>query len=272
VISGADRFKNPEERLKAGTMESSRLKLDRAWEHLTSLEDEVEAFLKREPYEFDWRFDGNLRIMYIFVTPTEELPVKWAIVLGDILHNLNSALDHLVCSLARLSDSEDDCTATEFPVFTGRAGFEGKKERALRGVPEEAQGIIEELQPFNSGEDPTMHVLEVLRRFYNIDKHRRLHLVVGNLREAHYTPTHPDVVPIRMHAGPIRGRTELAAFHAPPHVEDIQRIDTDVSFDVVIDEPIGPEDFQTPNISTGMRSIHRWISTKVLPRFERFFA
>lgn len=222
------------------------------------------------PYEFDWRFNENLRVMNIFVTPTEEPPAKWGIVLGDVLHNLSSALDHLVCSLARVTDPEDQCTTTEFPIFTDKAKFEAKKERALRRVPEGAQGVIEELQPFNSGENPPMHVLELLRRFYNIDKHRRLHLVVGNLKEAHYTPTHPDIEPMRIHAGPIRDRTELAAFYAPPHVEDVQRIDTDISFDIVIDEPIGPEDFQTPNISTGMRSIHWWISTEVLPKFERF--
>lgn len=236
-----------------------------------SLEDEVEAFLKRKPYVFDWKFDENLRVMYIFVTPTEEPPAKWAIVLGDILNNLNSALDHLVCSLARLNDPEHDCRATEFPIFTDKAKYEVKKERVLRGIPEEAQSIIGELQPFNSGENPAMHVLEVLRHFCNIDKHRRLHLVVGNLRESHYTPNRPDIEPMRMHAGPIRGRTELAAFYAPPHVEDVQQVDTDVSFDIVIDEPIGPGEFQTPNISTGMRSIHWWISTEVVPRFERFF-
>jgi hypothetical protein len=190
---------------------------------------------------------------------------------GDVLHNLNSALDHLVCSLARLTDETDDCATTEFPIFTAQDAFERKRSRLLANVPPDAQRIIEELQPFQSPEDPDAHVLEILRRFYNIDKHRRLHLVASNAREALYTPSHRDIEPIRMYVGPVRGRTELAALHVPLHIEGMGKVDIDATFDVVIDERVGPEEFQTPNISDGLRSIHYWISSEIVPRFESFF-
>lgn len=255
----------------APTLESTHLKLDRAWKHLTGLEDEVGAFLKRRPHEFDYHFDENLRIFYVWVTPTEQPPSQWSIVVGDVLHNLNSALDHLVCSLARLTYEADECLTTEFPIYTDRDLFEKKRNRLLANVPLDAQKVIEQLQPFQSPEDPSAHVLEILRRFYNIDKHRRLHLVASNAREALYTPSHPDIEPLRMYVGPVRQRTELAALHVPRHVEGIGNVDIDAVFDVVIDEQIGPEDFQTPNISDGLRSIHYWISNEIVPRFEGFF-
>lgn len=253
------------------TLESTHLKLDRAWQHLTPLEDEVEEFLRRRPHEFDYRFDDNLRIFYVWVTPTEQPPPQWSIAVGDVLHNLNSSLDHLVCSLAHLADPEDECRTTEFPIYTTQELFESKRARLLANVPQRAQGLIEELQPFRSPDDPETHVLEILRRFHNIDKHRRLHLVASNAREALYTPPHPDIEPIRMYVGPVRERTELAAFHVPRHVEGIGKVNIDAVFDVVIDERIGPEDFQTPNISDGLRSIHYWISSQIVPRFEPFF-
>lgn len=209
------------------SLQSTRLKLDRAWQHLTALEDDVEAFLRRRPHKFDYRFDDNLRIFYVWVTPTEHPPPEWSIAVGDVLHNLNSALDHLVCSLAQLADEADECRTTEFPIYTTQEAFEGKRQRLVANVPPEAQDIIEELQPFRSPDDPNAHILEILRRFYNIDKHRRLHLVASNAREASYTPSHPDIEPIRMYVGPVRDRMELAAFHVPRQVEGIAKVDID---------------------------------------------
>ncbi len=253
------------------SLESTHLKLDRAWQHLTALEDKVEEFLRRGSHEFDYRFDENLRMFYVWVTPTEKPPPQWSIEVGDVLHNLNSALDHLVCSLARLTVADDECRTTEFPIYTTRDLFESKRQRALVNVSQEARDIIEELQPFQAPDNPDMHILEILRRFHNIDKHRRLHLVASNARQALYTPSHPDIEPIRMYAGPVRQRTELAAFHVPRHIEGIGKVDIDAVFDVVIDEPVGPLDFQTPNISDALRSMHYWISSEIVPRFEPFF-
>lgn len=257
--------------MTASSLESTHLKLDRAWDHLTGLEGQFEEFLQRRPHEFDSRFDENFRIFYVWVTPTEQPPVEWSIVVGDVLHNLNSALDHLVCSLARLTDAADECRTTEFPICTDPGSFDSRRRRALANVPREAQDIIEELQPFQSPEDPTTHILEVLRRFYNIDKHRRLHLVASNAREVLFSPSHRDIEPIRLYVGPVRHRTELAAFHVPRHVEGTVNVSVDATIDVVIDERIGSEDYQTPNISEGLRAIHYWMSSRIVPRFERFF-
>ncbi|MFN2588544.1 MAG: hypothetical protein ABR613_10565 [Actinomycetota bacterium] len=249
-----------------------KAKLDRAGEHFNALNDVVQPFLKRRPYRFTDYFDPNLRIYYLYVEPTEEMPREIGVIMGDVLHNLHSALDHTICALARVHDPMCECTTTEFPIYTDAKEYRKKVGRTLRGVPEGAKAVIEQLQPFNCGDDPNLHILELLRRFSNVDKHRSLHVALGALQAATIkAPRDLGLQPIRFNAGPIEGRTEIAALYVPPHVNSVVEMKVDGAIHVVIDEGKGLwPDNQRALLDDTLYAMFEWIGAKVLPQLEPF--
>jgi hypothetical protein len=111
------------------------------------------------------------------------IPVDWAVILGEAIHDLRSALDQAVYWLT-VDWTGRPLKGTQFPVYTRKANFEqwSKKQRAwsssggmykIRGIGPGPQAFIEALQPYP----------QRFRRFYcwdvravhdlwNQDKHR----------------------------------------------------------------------------------------------------
>lgn len=108
------------------------------------------------------------------------------LLVGDCIHNMRAALDHLVYEVIgrnpdRPPGAPDD--KTQFPICDTSQGFQRQLERGrMRGAPAGAIEEIKALQPYNrrnATPDHTQHVLWVLNRLENIDKHRRLALTAG---------------------------------------------------------------------------------------------
>jgi hypothetical protein len=96
-------------------------------------------------------------------------------MIGDFLHNLRSALDHIAFALAGTKAGDK----TMFPVAHDRTWFESKAvPNKLDGVPARAVTLIRSLQPYHRGEPSRyFHPLWVLNRLNSIDKHQRHHLL-----------------------------------------------------------------------------------------------
>lgn len=110
-----------------------------------------------------------------------------ATIVGDIVANTRDALDHIYGVLA-----PDERRA--FPIFTRdplAADAEGgvvrrwnRFEQDCRQMRTIASALVEDVQPIRRfpqfpGTDP----LAVLQRMSNADKHRTLHVIVGQIRE-----------------------------------------------------------------------------------------
>ena len=88
----------------------------------------------------------------------EQTIVKWSeggrplfrvsMMIGNIIHNLRSTLDHLVCALAKRSNP--DCSRTAFPVYSDAGEYAKRDSRTTQGVPADAIEMIDRLQPFNT--------------------------------------------------------------------------------------------------------------------------
>lgn len=120
-------------------------------------------------------------------------PLIIGLLIGDCVHNLRSALDHIVYALiwtnpARLGRPPSE--KAMFPICDTRQGYlhQIKQLKRLDGIPETVAALIETLQPYHNREkglDHTLHPLWVLNKLENIDKHRRLNLASGVARHAH---------------------------------------------------------------------------------------
>lgn len=158
----------------------SQAKIDRAFEHLRVLEREMPTYIKENsPYALRASpVDPQTGWCTLTIIPDEPPKPRFGIILGDVMHNLRSALDYIVTALL----DRNGVTVTiqhEFPIFLDPQLYRQKVGTAaavsarspLRGVTD-GFDVIEQCQPYhrkpNPREDPLWHV----HRFNNADKHR----------------------------------------------------------------------------------------------------
>jgi len=163
----------------------SRMKLDRAQQQLLALDHTLIAFAEREPYRLVERVDvhdGDGLADYAYVV-TDLRPTRpeWAVQIGEILHNLRSALDYLVYASATKHS-----WTTQFPIFHRKRDWDAKSQPMLRHVPRRYVEIVEAAQPYTLRE-PQEHLLSKLNYLSNTDKHRLLNTTATALTEAEPT-------------------------------------------------------------------------------------
>jgi hypothetical protein len=179
----------------------------------------MKEFIESDRYGHRVEFDPDTMELVVSALVREPCPLEWGVLVGEILHNLRSALDHLVWELVILETGEapkprkpGSTTKTGFPIFETPGGYDGDRgERLmLHGVGAPARALIRSEQPFHTGEDvasPLWH-LHVLSNF---DKHRTLHVTGASLHRLQliYPPMPPDVrIKIRILESPEPGPIE----------------------------------------------------------------
>jgi hypothetical protein len=154
-----------------------QLKVERAEQHIAALSLELDAFLQSGPYRVEATHDAKTRKLVYFVAAAEPVPDSVALIAGDAIQNLMSALDHLayqiVCSDTR--GKPPDLSGIYFPIADDAAKYEANKRTQLKGASQETFQRIDAVKPYRGGKDP----LWALKRLNNIEKHRLL-LAVGS--------------------------------------------------------------------------------------------
>ena len=122
--------------------------------------------------------DGSKQV-WIYRGVTPNAPIEWSIMLGEILYNLRSALDHLVWQLV-LANGQTPGRHNEFPIAVDDQTWLQEKSRALKGTSSRHEAMIGHLQPYTGGINLPFDVsmLKVLNDLNNIEKHRHLILAV----------------------------------------------------------------------------------------------
>jgi hypothetical protein len=167
-------------------------KLSWAENHLERLEHAIAEFGGRHPYTARKlvEHDDEVRWVLEFTEPPDP---AWALIVGDVLYNLRSALDHLA---GALNPPRNRYTAMfpivrekvwEFPLIDGQNDEPTRQRKrwdsATGEMRPEAVAIIKDLQPTNLDEYPgQFHLLDVLNRLSNKDRHRQLLVHLTGLR------------------------------------------------------------------------------------------
>jgi hypothetical protein len=166
-------------------LESASVKFERAKVHRKALDDDLGRVFNGRTYRIvpDIYDDGRRHVFRAKNPPTPN--PEWSAILGDCVHNLRSALDHVAYQLAAQPNLR-----TQFPIRnrppTKRRWF--RKRRILPdisgGVSDDVRRALEAVQPYNRRD--LNHGLDLLSLLDNIDKHRDL-IVVASASEAHIT-------------------------------------------------------------------------------------
>src|SRR6266542_5879088 len=164
-------------------LDGVRAKIERATEHFKALEADLLPRVHDQPYTVSHYRNPDTGWNVLRPQPFADFPVASAVVLGELIHDLRSALDHLVWQLV-LSNRQVPNWKNQFPIFShGTMADWGKKQgkarqkdwRAmLRGVHPGDVALIKSLQPYKRRHRETFSALEVLADFSNVDKHRTL--------------------------------------------------------------------------------------------------
>jgi hypothetical protein len=165
--------------LMGATVEGIVAKVHRVDESIQNLDAEFTRFAK-DNYRIEGKFDLESRRYRFRAVGSGVAPLRFAVLTGEIIQHLRSALDHLVTQLAEVGPGGGDPAKLEFPICLNEKQFKNASEYGkLRGIPGDAFKIVESWQPYRTS-DPAEHsTLWVLHDLNRIDKHRLLLVVVA---------------------------------------------------------------------------------------------
>jgi hypothetical protein len=149
-----------------------RVKIERAKQHFADLEAARDRFIKSNPYSLGKKPDpkpGHEGCNLWFMTRIDPIPTEIAMLVGDAIHNIRSALDHLACQLVFASGNSIS-DQTSFPIFKGTQINEPSFARKVQGMSQAAQDIRSS-EPYKNGKG---HTLWVLHELDIADKHHGL--------------------------------------------------------------------------------------------------
>src|SRR6266576_6063457 len=126
-------------------------RLDRAKEHLNTLNREFDAFMEYDaettrPIALDLNHEEGKGVIRWLVAA--DSPLRWSVILGEFFYCLRSSLDHLAWQLV-LASRGTPTSRTEFPVFKEETEFDRKAPVKMAGMSRPIRALIRELQPWN---------------------------------------------------------------------------------------------------------------------------
>ena len=153
-------------------------KTNRAKTRLSQLKLEIDRYMSRPEVKERIKvesFDEEKTLK--FRLESADYPhefVGWSVTIGEIVHNLRSALDHLVWQLVRDNGGQPS-EANMFPIVSlaNRDDWERISKNKLKGVSDEMKERIKGIQPFAVLAPYDVTALSKLSHLSNVDKHRR---------------------------------------------------------------------------------------------------
>ena len=101
-----------------------RRKLARAYSQLEYIQAQMDAYWKRKPVAAVSRFNEDATEYSSYLRIIEPPPIEWAVVFGEAVHNMRSALDHAIYQLT-IAHSGKILPMTGFPIFIEMDRFFG---------------------------------------------------------------------------------------------------------------------------------------------------
>jgi hypothetical protein len=243
-------------------------KIKRADDNIKPLYEQVIAWSKRDDYRFVTESKNKGAKHIVRVQTDEIIPSEWALMVGDFVHNLRSALDHLVHQLVTYNRGTVT-TRTAFPIFADATKYRQGITGQINGVPGMCVAKFLSLQPhFRSRNAPTLDPLWWIHELDRIDKHRLLHVVAAVPREGSFNiPPHLVGSTIRLWRRPVEHGTVIAEIYplTPQAEVDVYR---KLTLNVTIQETKNTPILVLPTAIEAMRGAAREAVRRLGPFVE----
>ncbi len=153
----------------------SKLKIERAKQHILDLNTVLNDFLKTDFYTLGVEKDPQSGDYVLKFRIPQSLPEQIPLIVGDTLHNLRSAVDYVASELVRRANGPTKYI--KFPVRKTREEVEGalRKGDIKIAHPDVIACILDEIKPYKGGNDAllSLHEMDIT------DKHLLLIPVVS---------------------------------------------------------------------------------------------
>jgi hypothetical protein len=159
--------------MRDGYIRGVNAKLGRAEEHRETIKRMVRDYFD---HNIDgWRAHVDDEGRWHYVGRLGQIPLTWAPIVGDYIHNLRSALEHLAGALIEGNGGTPTKKST-FPVMakppvTKRLGISPHPNIKPGGIHPDARPLLDATQPYTFGDGYEQHPLWLLEEFWNFDKH-----------------------------------------------------------------------------------------------------
>lgn len=175
-----------------------RAKVDRARHHLEQLDTEMTSFTDRHPYAIRLKEQPRPEEWVYALFLTEPIPVMWGVILGEAVHDLRSALEHVVFQLAFDNKQGVEQQGTGFPIFDSQASWDSNGGSSnIKHLGTESQAFIRSVQPYAPCTDGRRH-LWALQKMWNQDKHQLVHpwgiLFLPDRSSLHIDPAPVEII------------------------------------------------------------------------------
>jgi hypothetical protein len=153
---------------------ASQLKIERARKHISDLQDLVDDFLRTAVSITDDPSKAN----EIALSFSGTLPNDTPLFIGDAIHNARSALDILVCDIARMRGCLNVPRSLQFPISESKDKLKIRISREIQSLIGETVSnvIMDDIRPYKEDGDIilcALHDLDIM------DKHKLLIPVIS---------------------------------------------------------------------------------------------
>lgn len=146
--------------------ESAIAKLNRAEFHINDLERQFKAFVERKPHRFSVKHNEETGQPVIQIRFVEPVPLVFSLIIGDAVHNIRCALDHIMWELIRW-DGGALHNHLKFIVRSDKGNYEG----TCRSVDTPSDWIRQFLVGLECFEGGRGGVFVAINDIDNADKH-----------------------------------------------------------------------------------------------------
>lgn len=255
------------------------LKVERAGQHLDEVMAVLAAYASRNPFRaVRVRQPKSQRHIWLYrLEMTEEPDPMIAVIIGECLYDLRSALDHLAVAMAPRKRKAN----AAFPVETTdpwerneAGGFVYGDERRqsffskVKEMPAEAVEMIIHAQPYQR-ENSELETLSLISRLENADKHRSLIAVGRGVRDARSVVMVAGEAIEQRAAGYRENGAEIAKFGFRDRTPDESEVTVEVSGTATVAIKVAGTDgyFVMPET---LEILIGWMRDSVIPVFAPF--
>lgn len=148
----------------SAVFKGSRLKIKRANQHISELNNVLNAFVETDFYAFDFHKDekvaGNQVLKFSLI---KDIPCETSLIIGDAIHNMRSALDLAQCELVtHVGGAPTDYTKFIFRE-TRKELVDALNGGELKRAPDMIDFIADVIKPYATGNNPlyALHTLDI---------------------------------------------------------------------------------------------------------------
>jgi hypothetical protein len=154
----------------------SKAKIERAEEQIHNLESELNAFLKTKPYGVLRYYDVQAGERVDRFRVNAVAPLRFAVIVGEILHDLRSSLDQVICHLIRTNAGDTAITKDSgFPFSNTANGFPSVLGGKVKGARAEVMEMVRQIEPYPGGNGNGIWRLHQA----NVEEKHKLSVIVG---------------------------------------------------------------------------------------------